>query len=348
MADSKRIIETVEEKAELPPCKTAAEMEEVCCEKAGELRCCRVVTPDWDGYTTQEFLDFHGIVLDDQGRDGDGRYVTIEDLPRDTPCGEDETDYDTKPSNCCDEIDDIIIDREMTPDLLPYGQCIHLYWTDGVPPYTLKTTSNGTYFPGGRKIIETTGNSATLCAEETFCGSTALIISDACSSESMTIRSSDGRWEYLGEQCVLPLHTTHYEIGGDVDSRELVVGNLKQVEYLDRNFWCYQNLKCDVVDGIPAELCIPNCEDAVCVALGTIRTDEQAMDTCMSYRPVELYADTYQILCENIDRSIGIVHPSYATTYSCAGGDGSGSGATSLLCGFYLTTDEVHAYRWVC
>lgn len=205
-----RILNTITEYAEQKPCRTAEQMANICCEPADGLMCCEVARR-WEGFSISELQDGRlwkwgenrygeperqeiSIPVDGQGRDASGTRVVVELARRAQPCGEIITKYDIAPNNCCEDVEDISIDEEYTPDILPHGQSVEVFWHGGVPPFTVRTTSAGTSLAGGFREIVTGGDRMIVTASETFCGSTAVIVSDACSSAKKMLRSDIGQW----------------------------------------------------------------------------------------------------------------------------------------------------------
>ena len=200
-----RVLETITEYAEQPPCKTAEEMEEICCEPTAALQCCTKVDPQWEGHTLAEALAHLGIVLDASGRDQNGDYVSVEFAPRLKPCGEQVTEYDTSPTNCCDVVVPLAVDNDSTPDVLPAGESIMIYFDDGVAPYTIKTSNSNTRLGNGRRSQVSESPVALVAANEDFCGATEISCSDGCTSVSKKVRSDQGHWVVdQPDGCALP------------------------------------------------------------------------------------------------------------------------------------------------
>jgi len=226
-----RIIETVVEYRTQPPCRSADEMEKICCETSPALQCCEKIVPEWDGHTADELLKKYHPDLDDQGRDAQGRYVIIELAPRTKPCGELVVKYDVSGGNCCDEVPPVSIDHSLTPDILPAGKNITVYWSGGDGKYTIKTLAANTSFDNGHKVIAVDGNSTVLHAGLEFCGSAIITVEDACSQATIAVRSDQGQWVPVGDICLLSGEAV--DLGSDTAGNrlaELIVGNIKQIE----------------------------------------------------------------------------------------------------------------------
>lgn len=196
-----RVIETITEYATKEPCRTAEQMEDICCEPTSALECCRTVEPRWEGHTEQEALEHLGITLDEQGRDSAGEYVSIELYPRTKPCGEKVTEYDLRPTHCCDEIDAMSWDEAVSVDFLPDGQKGVVAVDGGMGPFTWTAVSDGLYLlrPDGQvtKRLSTDLPVAWVYMAHDACGSTSLSVSDGCTEITRRIRSENGNWETI-------------------------------------------------------------------------------------------------------------------------------------------------------
>ena len=162
--------------------------------------------------------------------------------PPGTPCGKLYESWEGR-KNCCEGVPALAWDDEATPDVLPHGRSIIIAWTgsDG-REVTVTTSSNGTYFSDGRKTATGYGSSIELKAGETFCGSTAVTVSDGCSTSTHMIRSDLGQWLYVGEGCVIPGATGNYVTNDGFGQRviEAISGNIKQLDYqVQRNSYNY-------------------------------------------------------------------------------------------------------------
>lgn len=195
MAD--RIVETVTEYEQKPPCRTAEEMAEICCEDTPALPCCEKVEP-WQGYTTEEALEHLGIELDDQGRDSDGNYVVIDWLPRKSPCGIQVTEYDVTPKNCCDdpELTPLEYDIDSAVEVLAPGSDGIVYFSGGRLPVFIKIRGVGFTLDGySQRDGWIYGNSFRIFAHEFACGTCLVTLNDGCSIAIGEIRSTAGHWD---------------------------------------------------------------------------------------------------------------------------------------------------------
>ncbi len=188
------VIETVIEYETQPPCKTAAQMEDICCEATPLLQCCEKSNGSWVGFSIDELMEKYHPALDSLGRDSTGRVISIELQPRENPCGQKIIEYDVSGGQCCDEVTEIVFDEDSTPDLLPAGGSIKIYVTGGKTPLTFTTTSDNTNFQSGRKQHITTNNYVTIYANGDFCGLTEVSVTDGCSTTKMMLGSSEGTW----------------------------------------------------------------------------------------------------------------------------------------------------------
>lgn len=115
--------------------------------------------------------------------------------PEDGDCGR----YITKQSlivrNCCDAVEEpLAIDKNETAEVLPPDGSIIVYTVDGRLPITFHTSDSNTYFTNGEQEIIVNGHDAYLYANDEFCGTTEVTVADGCSTDSVTIRSTEGQW----------------------------------------------------------------------------------------------------------------------------------------------------------
>lgn len=169
---------------------TKDEIEEICCDRDTPVDPCSEVgrVTDWYGYMPGD-LD---IEIGPQKENWTGN-VVYEAVGPDGPCGKVIETWEGR-NDCCDEIPPIVWDYESSADVLDQGKNILLFVTGGHAPYTWKTSSNGTFFQGGRKTIQTSVPWVRLYAGATFCGKTLVSVADGCTSASSIIRSADGQW----------------------------------------------------------------------------------------------------------------------------------------------------------
>lgn len=192
----KRIIETETIVAEKPPCKTAEEMEAVCCEEHGPLQCCER-WEDWSGYEQDELKEKLGLNLDDKGRDSAGRYVSIIYKARTQPCGKEVTRYDTTPSDCCEGVPALENNEAITPKVVEKNGYAKVGVTGDVArnvPYVWKISGDGFYFgPNYAKDMVSMFPVVRIYTEDA-CGTGTITVSDDCSETTFTVRSEDGQW----------------------------------------------------------------------------------------------------------------------------------------------------------
>lgn len=226
-----RIVETKTHYQAKPPCRSAAQMTQLCCEPTAALQCCETVEP-WDGYTKEEVLDRLGIKLDAKGRDQRGRYVNIIRKERNKPCGEKRTVYDLSPKVCCEDVPPLEWRDDVTPDVLPAGSSIVIAWEGSDGRETIvKTSSNATWFSDGRKTAIGYGNSIELLAGPTFCGTTSVSVNDGCSEATVVIRSDQGQWVNRGPICALSAYTDVAFLQ-PVGTWDVTVGKFRQIEVI--------------------------------------------------------------------------------------------------------------------
>lgn len=338
------------------PLGSEAYYEQVCCEPPpfDLMECAKWKVPKGLEKLPPEVQDAYSQYANADFND-DGFLVRVESVdfeavgPRPSDpdgCGYDVYTIHVRPRACCEDVTLIVIDRGATPDILPARYSITIYWDGGRLPYTVRTTSPQTYFArNNQQEIVTDQDHLELVALESFCGMTIVTISDGCSVAQINIRSDQGYWELVGNECIFPGATGHVAAGSD-EIRELAIGGWKQREVLNRGYWWRDGIACPVVNGDPIELCLPDCEDSVCAALEVVRPPGAFTQTCMAINP----AATIGVgsFCIMNDGTSAVVHPVYTGTYSCNGDSGAGSGATGLISGLYMQTANLYAYRWVC
>ncbi len=219
---TERIIETIVEYRVQDPCKTAEEMEDICCEEWTPLTCCKqlgiirngLVDVDWwYGYSATELLDMYHPDMTEVEK----LYFRLDIIPRQNPCGYGITEWDVSPGRCCEEVEDVIVDEESSSEILPAGGSAIVYADGGKQLYTWTTSSGETFFENGtRKEINSMGY-VVVYATEDFCGSTNVIVDDGCSRDGAFLRSDIGSWVYYSNECMFkdavdqsgePLHQT--------------------------------------------------------------------------------------------------------------------------------------------
>lgn len=339
-----RVIETVTEYQDKPPCRTAAQMTTLCCEKKPALPCCEKVEP-WSGYTDAEILDRLGIVLDSQGRDDQGRKVIIERLPRKGLCGEQVTKYDLTAKNCCDKVTPLAFDHAATPEILPHGRSIIIAWTgsDG-REVTVTTSSNATWFSDGRKTAIGHGDSIEIFAGPTFCGATSVSVTDHCSVATVVLRSDMGQWVDRGPICGLPgekittpLRGAIYVGGtcGYVEWSQVIAGKYKQLESV---LFCGIDIPVANPGGCSGSLS-PECykclgDTYTCPAGQAARPPVVA--TCLSYPDDMLGLHSLQAYCGNQDFA---GYGMYLTPNACIN--------YNNVYGFVVPSQQ-RLYEWMC
>lgn len=194
-----RVLETVTHYTTPAPCKTAAEMEAVCCEETPALQCCEVVEENWDGYTAEEALERLGLNLDDAGRDQYGRYVVIEFEPRTKPCGERVTSYDTSPGDCCEAVADIVWDAQSSVDVIAPSGNGKMYFGGGRDEADVSVAGYGFWLDGDytQKSGIASGGVVTIYADPVSCGAATVTIDDGCSQAQGSARSTAGHWDLV-------------------------------------------------------------------------------------------------------------------------------------------------------
>ncbi len=195
MAD--RIIETVIEYETQPPCKTAAEMENVCCEETPALQCCEKTDGGtWSGYSASELMDMYYPNMSEVEK----LYFRMEVQPRKNPCGYKYTEYDVSSGNCCDEATDIEWDEDESVDFIADESHGRVTVTGGLSPYKWTSHSAGAFFDSARsrKTVYTSSPSVQVHLSDEACGTIQITVTDGCTSLDREIRTEDGHWETIG------------------------------------------------------------------------------------------------------------------------------------------------------
>ncbi len=122
--------------------------------------------------------------------------------PPDGDCGIVTTKQLLIPRDCCDFSTDIVIDTSATPDILPAGESITLYFAGGQPPYLIKSSAANVSIDGAGQSAVTYLQHADISATEDFCGATEIRVEDSCSMDKIVLRSSEGDWyETVDKNC---------------------------------------------------------------------------------------------------------------------------------------------------
>lgn len=194
-----RIVEEVIEYSDPPPCKTAAQMEEICCTATAPLPCCEDVDKEWPGYSDEDIWDHLGLMLDDQGRDSQGRYVVIERAPRNQPCGEQVTEYDITAKNCCEEVAPLVLDKNLSVEMIADMSSGIIVVTGGRLPFNVSVRGSGFYLDEQNSRDGVVYGRNIQIFTSTACGACRIVISDGCSQLECTVRSINGKWIILWE-----------------------------------------------------------------------------------------------------------------------------------------------------
>lgn len=193
-----RVIETITKYSTDSPCKTAEEMEKVCCVPTAALQCCEKVEP-WGGYSQEEVLKKAGISLDEQGRDAQGRIVEVRFEQRSKPCGEKKTKYDTSLGNCCDQVEPIAVDTENSIEIIADNSTGIIYVTGGQIPFRVRVGGVGFYIANtqnpadGFRDAEIFGRTIPIMTLDA-CGVGLFEIDDGCNVIVVEVRATNGSW----------------------------------------------------------------------------------------------------------------------------------------------------------
>ncbi|MGV0961855.1 MAG: hypothetical protein ACOYB1_18675 [Limnohabitans sp.] len=271
--------------------------------------------------------------------------------PPGTPCGKLYESWIGR-NNCCEGVPALAWNMDITPDVLPHGGSIIIAWEGGTGTYQVTTSSNGTYFSDGRKSATGTGHSIKLSASETFCGGTAVTVSDSCSEATITIRSDLGQWVSLGDKCGLP-GAAWNEVG--LYQRQAISGNLKQIETVVVGHWYAGGLLCDtsgIFTPMPGyeDTCHSgnDCQEWYCGKVTAVQPSEAFTSTCLAPNISAYTPADFSLHCSQSDGTlIGSGYP--LTAYSCQWvGGGGGFGSKNVDGGHYAKTLSKTLYKWQC
>ncbi|MFT5728751.1 MAG: hypothetical protein ACI8PB_002907 [Desulforhopalus sp.] len=189
-----KIVETITHYRKQEACKTAAQMEEICCESTGELQCCEEVEKDWSGYSAEDVAEELGLTLDSDGWESPGHYVKISFIARKNPCGEQLTKCDTSGKNCCDEVEPLVWDSEESAEVVADMSSAVVAVTGGRPPFKVTVRGNGFYLDtqNSREGYVDSGNIRIYTS--LACGPATITITDGCTTVTGVIRSDNGQW----------------------------------------------------------------------------------------------------------------------------------------------------------
>lgn len=265
--------------------------------------------------------------------------------PPGTPCGKLYESWEGR-NNCCEGVPALAWNMEITPDVLPHGGSIIIAWDGGTGgEITVTTSSNATHFSDGRKSFTGYGDSVDLFAGETFCGNTAVTVSDACSEAEIVIRSDLGQWLDRGPVCGGLPGTPQYISG----VYTLISGKYKQIETIQSYGWYVYGLRCAPGIGF-TDLCFEpgalTCDEIYCREVLARKPAGAGVSTCLDIDMTEALFGFYgnPINCVLSDGTIIARHGFYSDSFSCPNGYGS----NELHGGFYAGTDTTHLYEWSC
>lgn len=276
--------------------------------------------------------------------------------PQSGVCGKTIVEQVLRPKNCCEGVSAIMIDYDATPDVLPAGESIIVYWSGGISPFTVSLSAYASHFAfGGREII-TSNSYVTIFADESFCGNTAFTITDGCTTSAMIIRSSEGEWVLIeSTECLLP-DIAVTTILPDGKSGEAIFGKYKQVETLAFDYLLGDGWKCS--DVFPDNSLAPACvKSALCPSVykglmnDKVQTQhpEYGTDTCLDFDP-ETLNYTYNIVesyGEGYNGGLVYVTDIY-TAFVCNYDEGSWSGSVAQIVYATIKTDSLVTYEWRC
>lgn len=193
---TKRVLETVTRYEDKPDYKTTEQMTENCCVPSPSLPCReKMLSQQWGGYSVEHFLAKHGIVLDQYGRDANGKYIEVRDVARKNPCGEEITRYKVEQKPCCDFVEPMVWDWDGSAEVVAPGTRVFVGFIGGAPPFYIEVRGEGFTLDGYRQRngwVDT--NYFWVYASSISCGWCPITVSDGCSVVVGGVRCTLGQW----------------------------------------------------------------------------------------------------------------------------------------------------------
>jgi hypothetical protein len=189
-----KIVETITHYRKQKPCKTASQMEVICCEATGALQCCEEVEKNWSGYSAQDVAEAMGLKLASDGRESPGHYVKITFVARKNPCGEKLTKQDTSPNNCCEGVELLGWDSSESATVISDMSSAVVVVTGGRPPFNVSIRGSGFYLDNQNSRDGIVDGRSIRIYTSAACGCGVITVSDGCSVVSGVVRSDNGRW----------------------------------------------------------------------------------------------------------------------------------------------------------
>jgi hypothetical protein len=111
-------------------------------------------------------------------------------------CGDTFWEVLLNPINCCDEIEPIVINADWSGDILAPESDVRVLWSAGRSPFEVVVAGIGLFLDPQRtrKRMTTTGRNVTVYADERWCGTGWLTVSDGCTTAAHALRSTEGDW----------------------------------------------------------------------------------------------------------------------------------------------------------
>lgn len=355
-----RLIETVYESEEQPPCKTAAQMELVCCEPTEPLQCCET-SGVWNGYTPDELTEMLGLELDSEGRNSKGEYVVFEFPQRNHPCGELVTKYDTTPGKCCDDVEPIVVDDDASPKILPRGETVLIFWEGGKHPFNIHISGQSVYLPGGERNIDLLSGDRVISvtALDSFCGSAIVRIRDNCGYTVYWDLLSDwGEWKLMNmssTSSIIPGVVPYtYGYPSSVHTFTAILGRYKSVESVELKAWEGACVACGYTGSGMNNY--PMCMDSPCPGLVVdyiegLRPSGYNHQTDLSisweyFKSVQ--SGAYYILYEYLSDGGIVEHINSLCSYSCTVPPLNTYGSRNRTFGKVMRSLGCKNYQWAC
>lgn len=121
-------------------------------------------------------------------------------------CGTWEIAQEVRSNNCCDGVEPLAWDTEVSPEVMTPNSAVIIGVTGGGKyPYEWSVAGSGFQFQNGSKKLTSGSSQVLLSALVGACGTATITVSDGCSTVTAQIRSTAGQWSpqlELDDTCV--------------------------------------------------------------------------------------------------------------------------------------------------
>lgn len=163
--------------------------EKVCCYPAAlDLPDCEVEILSYKGgYKIQPSEEYYRGLYG-----GLTRFKPVTATPN---CGQHKIKQELGPTNCCDDVEPLIWDASVSPEVIAPNSAVVIGVTGGGKyPYRWEVVGHGFQFQNGSRSITTESNQVRLSALVGACGTAAVTVTDGCTSCIGLVRSTAGVW----------------------------------------------------------------------------------------------------------------------------------------------------------